>query len=191
MGQACTNGSHELGVRSRDCRRSNGGGTRNGRWANLGQAQSSGHYWWPLARHLRRRGVPVAVVNPLESKYFAKESAAALEVRSGRCAHMAVLGMINQPPTREPWLAPRSRGWRGSACAWSVTRRTYVSAFFGSSTSAFPNLKRPSRTQRATPRWRCCARRLLCAGRCVGGSARWPMPFGLGRSKGLTRPYGI
>src|SRR5439155_23463042 len=34
--------------------------------------ESGGHYWWPLASHLQRRGFPVAVVNPLEAKYFAK-----------------------------------------------------------------------------------------------------------------------
>src|SRR5262252_10187825 len=32
--------------------------------------ESSGHYWWPLASHLRQRGVPLAVVNPLEAKYL-------------------------------------------------------------------------------------------------------------------------
>jgi len=34
--------------------------------------ESSGHYWMALASHLRRRDVPVAVVNPLAAKYFAK-----------------------------------------------------------------------------------------------------------------------
>ena len=34
--------------------------------------ESSGHYYWPLASHLHRRGYPVAVVNPLRAKYFAK-----------------------------------------------------------------------------------------------------------------------
>jgi transposase len=34
--------------------------------------ESSGHYWMPLASHLRHRDVPVAVVNPLAAKYFAK-----------------------------------------------------------------------------------------------------------------------
>ena len=34
--------------------------------------ESSGHYWMPLASHLRRRDVPVAVVNPLAARYFAK-----------------------------------------------------------------------------------------------------------------------
>jgi transposase len=41
--------------------------------------ESSGHYWMPLASHLRRRGVPVAVVNPLSAKYFAKSRLLALD----------------------------------------------------------------------------------------------------------------
>jgi transposase len=32
--------------------------------------ESSGHYWMPLASHLRRQDVPVAVVNPLAAKYL-------------------------------------------------------------------------------------------------------------------------
>ena len=34
--------------------------------------ESSGHYWMPLASHLCRHDVSVAVVNPLAAKYFAK-----------------------------------------------------------------------------------------------------------------------
>ncbi len=34
--------------------------------------ESSGHYWMPLASHLGQQGVPVALVNPLGAKYFAK-----------------------------------------------------------------------------------------------------------------------
>ena len=34
--------------------------------------ESSGHYWFALASHLQARGVPVALVNPVASKYFAK-----------------------------------------------------------------------------------------------------------------------
>src|SRR5437879_3565601 len=34
--------------------------------------ESSGHYWMPLASHLRRQGEPVAVVNPLAAKDCAK-----------------------------------------------------------------------------------------------------------------------
>ena len=34
--------------------------------------ESSGHYWMPLTSHLRQGSVPIAVVNPLGAKYFAK-----------------------------------------------------------------------------------------------------------------------
>ena len=34
--------------------------------------ESSGHYWMGLASPLSRRGVPVALVNPLSAKYFAR-----------------------------------------------------------------------------------------------------------------------
>ena len=34
--------------------------------------ESSGHYWMALASHLGRQAVPVAVVNPLAAKYFAR-----------------------------------------------------------------------------------------------------------------------
>src|SRR3990172_5184107 len=34
--------------------------------------ESSGHYWMALASHLGRQGIPIAVVNPLAAKYFAK-----------------------------------------------------------------------------------------------------------------------
>ena len=34
--------------------------------------ESSGHYWMALAGHLQGQGLPVAVVNPLSAKYFAK-----------------------------------------------------------------------------------------------------------------------
>lgn len=52
--------------------------------------ESSGHYWMPLAAHLRRRDVPVAVVNPLAAKYFARSRLARTksdpaDARPGRC----------------------------------------------------------------------------------------------------------
>lgn len=64
--------------------------------------ESSGHYWWPLASHLRQRGVAVAVVNPLESKYFAKSRLQRSKSDSADARTLAVLGMVDQPPTREP-----------------------------------------------------------------------------------------
>ncbi len=64
--------------------------------------ESSGHYWWPLASHLRQRGVPVAVVNPLESKYFAKSRLQRSKSDPADARTLAALGMVNQPPAREP-----------------------------------------------------------------------------------------
>jgi transposase len=48
--------------------------------------ESSGHYWFNLASHLRRQGYPVAVVNPLEAKYFGKRRLQRSK-RPRRCAH--------------------------------------------------------------------------------------------------------
>lgn len=64
--------------------------------------ESSGHYWWPLASHLRQRGVPVAVINPLESKYFAKSRLQRSKSDPADARTLALLGVVNQPPAREP-----------------------------------------------------------------------------------------
>lgn len=47
-----------------------GSSDRNPGWSPV--IESSGHYWFKLASHLRRRSYLVAVVNPLEAKYFAE-----------------------------------------------------------------------------------------------------------------------
>jgi transposase len=64
--------------------------------------ESSGHYWWPLASHLRQRGLSVAVVNPLESKYFAKSRLQRSKSDPADARTLAVLGVVNQPAAREP-----------------------------------------------------------------------------------------
>lgn len=66
--------------------------------------ESSGHYWWPLASHLHRRGIPVAVVNPLEAKYFAKSRLQRSKSDPADARTLAALGMAEQPRTREPLL---------------------------------------------------------------------------------------
>jgi transposase len=71
--------------------------------------ESSGHYWWPLASHLRRRGVPVAVVNPLEAKYFAKSRLQRSKSDPADARTLAALGMREQPPAREPLLGAEVR----------------------------------------------------------------------------------
>jgi transposase len=64
--------------------------------------ESSGHYWMGLASHLRRRGIPVAVVNPLAAKYFAKSRLARTKSDPADARSLAEMGMRDAPPSREP-----------------------------------------------------------------------------------------
>jgi len=64
--------------------------------------ESSGHYWFPIASHLRQRGYPVALVNPLEPKYFAKSRLQRSKSDPADARTLAALGMRDQPPAREP-----------------------------------------------------------------------------------------
>lgn len=64
--------------------------------------ESSGHYWFGLASHLARAGVPVAVVSPLASKYFAKRRSQRAKSDPADARTLAALAMVDQPRTREP-----------------------------------------------------------------------------------------
>jgi transposase len=64
--------------------------------------ESSGHYWMPLASHLRRREVPVAVVNPLAAKYFAKSRLARTKSDPADARSLAEMAMRDTPPSRDP-----------------------------------------------------------------------------------------
>ena len=64
--------------------------------------ESSGHYWMPLASHLRRRDVPVAVVNPLAAKYFAKSRLARTKSDPADAQSLAEMGMRDTPVVRDP-----------------------------------------------------------------------------------------
>jgi transposase len=64
--------------------------------------ESSGHYWWNLASHLRRHGFEVAVVNPLEAKYFAKSRLQRSKSDPADARTLAALGMRDQPRTSDP-----------------------------------------------------------------------------------------
>ncbi len=64
--------------------------------------ESSGHYWMPLASHLRRRATPVAVVNPLAAKYFAKSRLARTKSDPADARSLAEMGMRDQPVVRDP-----------------------------------------------------------------------------------------
>jgi transposase len=64
--------------------------------------ESSGHYWMPLASHLRRHDVPVAVVNPLAAKYFARSRLGRTKSDPADARSLAEMAMRDTPPAREP-----------------------------------------------------------------------------------------
>jgi transposase len=64
--------------------------------------ESSGHYWMALASHLRRRDVPVAVVNPLAARYFAKSRLGRTKSDPADARSLAEMGMRDQPAVRDP-----------------------------------------------------------------------------------------
>ena len=64
--------------------------------------ESSGHYWMPLASHLRRQDVPVAVVNPLAAKYFARSRLARTKSDPADARSLAEMAMRDTPDVRDP-----------------------------------------------------------------------------------------
>jgi transposase len=64
--------------------------------------ESSGHYWMPLASHLCRRGIPVAVVNPLAAKYFARSRLARTKSDPADARSLAEMAMRDAPDARDP-----------------------------------------------------------------------------------------
>ena len=64
--------------------------------------ESSGHYWMPLASHLRRQGMPVVVVNPLRAKYFAKSRLARTKSDPADARSLAELAMREPLPRHDP-----------------------------------------------------------------------------------------
>jgi transposase len=71
--------------------------------------ESSGHYWMPLASHLRRRQVPVAVVNPLAAKYFAKSRLARTKSDPADARSLAEMAMRDTPTVRDPFAGAELR----------------------------------------------------------------------------------
>ena len=64
--------------------------------------ESSGHYWMPLAQALHRGGLAVAIVDPLEAKYFGKSRLQRTKSDPADARTLAALGMRDRPATREP-----------------------------------------------------------------------------------------
>jgi transposase len=64
--------------------------------------ESSGHYWFGIASHLAAAGVPVAVVSPVASKYFAKRRSQRAKSDPADARTLAALAMVDRPRTRAP-----------------------------------------------------------------------------------------
>jgi len=64
--------------------------------------ESSGHYWMSLASHLGRHDIPVAVVNPLAAKYFARSRLSRTKSDPADARSLAEMAMRDTPPARDP-----------------------------------------------------------------------------------------
>lgn len=71
--------------------------------------ESSGHYWMPLASHLQRRGVPVALVNPLAAKYFARSRLGRTKSDPADARSLAEMAMRDAPVARDPFAGVELR----------------------------------------------------------------------------------
>ena len=77
--------------------------------ATLVTMESSGHYWMALASHLRRREIPVAVVNPLAAKYFARSRLGRTKSDPADARSLAEMAMRDTPAAREPLVGAELR----------------------------------------------------------------------------------
>jgi transposase len=71
--------------------------------------ESSGHYWMNLASHLGRSGLPVAVVNPLSAKYFAKSRLGRTKSDPADARNLALMAMRDRPAARDPLVGVELR----------------------------------------------------------------------------------
>jgi transposase len=83
--------------------------TRQPEDVTLVTMESSGHYWMPLASHLRRRQIPVAVVNPLAAKYFAKSRLGRTKSDPADARSLAEMAMRDAPVVRDPFAGVELR----------------------------------------------------------------------------------
>lgn len=74
-----------------------------GRQGEISRAvlESSGHYHLNLAAALQRSGVPVALINPLESKYFGKRRLQRTKSDPADARTLATLAMVDEPQVRD------------------------------------------------------------------------------------------
>jgi transposase len=64
--------------------------------------ESSGHYWMALASHLGHEDVPVALVNPLRAKYFAKSQLGRTKSDPADARSLALMAQHDPSVPRDP-----------------------------------------------------------------------------------------
>jgi transposase len=70
---------------------------------------SSVHYWMALAGHLQQQGVPVALVDPLSAKYFAKSHLGRTKSDPADARSLALMAMRERPVARDPLVGVELR----------------------------------------------------------------------------------
>jgi transposase len=71
--------------------------------------EASGHYWLPLASHLRASGHAVNVVNPLTAKYFARSRLKRTKSDPADARSLAEMGMRDPRPASDPLVGVELR----------------------------------------------------------------------------------
>ena len=71
--------------------------------------ESSGHYWMALASHLGHEAVPVALVNPLRAKYFAKSRLSRTKSDPADARSLALMAMQDRAVARDPLVGVELR----------------------------------------------------------------------------------
>ena len=139
--------------------------------------ESSGHYWMPLASHLRRREIPVAVVNPLAAKYFAKSRLARTKSDPADARSLAEMAMRDAPSTRDPLAGAELR--QAARFAMTLVDRAGARSVSGSSawsSSASRSSANCSTTRPAGRPARSCASPRPRGRRRGAGRRPWPTP---------------
>lgn len=149
--------------------------------------ESSGHYYWPLASHLHRRGYGVAVVNPLQAKYFAKSRLQRSKSDSADARTLAALGMSEELRVQDPLLGAEAkeaaRFWGSLVKEQAQVRQKLLRLV----EIGFPELKECFKTPSARPRWPSSERRRRREQLPASESRRWPIRPGLAAGGGWGR----
>ena len=130
--------------------------------------ESSGHYWFNLASHLRRQGISGGGGEPVAGEVFCQEPAAAEQERPGGRAHTCGVG---RPVSSNSWLGPR---WprRNSRSRWGSRWACWLHSTTCSTSRCDADARPGSRCLTARSRGGCS--RFPGVGPSTAASRSWP-----------------